>query len=61
VQVTVLNAHDGDPHFEVKKSIIYDPFVYFVIYDRPLQYAEMKDHSKSEKGEVRLFIDTPML
>lgn len=61
VQVTVLNAHDGDPHFEVKKSIIYDPFVYFVIYDRPLQYTEMKDHSKNEKGEVRLFIDTPML
>lgn len=61
VQVTILNAHDGDPHFDVKKSIIYDPFVYFVIYDRPELYAAMKEHSKNEQGDVRLFIDTPML
>ncbi|MCW5908529.1 MAG: hypothetical protein KIS94_11770 [Chitinophagales bacterium] len=61
VQVTVLNAHDGDPYFDLKKSIIYDPFVYFVIYDRPLQYEAMKEHSKTDKGDVRVFIETPML
>lgn len=61
VQVTILNAPDGDPHFDVKKSIIYDPFVYFVIYDRPETYAAMKEHSKNANGDIRLFIDTPML
>jgi hypothetical protein len=61
VQVTVLNAHEGDPHFEVKKSILYDPFLYFVIYDRPEIYNAMKEHSKDAENNVRLFIDTPML
>lgn len=61
VQVTVLNGHDGDPYFELKKSIVYDPFVYFVIYDRPEQYSAMKHHSKDQHGNVRIFIDTPML
>lgn len=61
IQLTILNAPDGDPHFDVKKSIIYDPFVYFVIYDRPETYAAMKEHSKNANGDIRLFIDTPML
>jgi hypothetical protein len=60
-QVTVLNAGDGDPHFDIKKSIVYDPFVYFVIYDRPEMYEAMKAHSKDEQGNIRIFIDTPML
>ena len=59
--VTVLNAHEGDPHFEVKKSFIYDPFVYFAIYDRPEMFERMKNKSKDEHGNVRIFIDTPML
>ncbi len=61
VQVTVLNAADGDPHFDVKKSIIYDPFMYFVIYDRPEMYEAMKQYSKDAEGKVRLFIDTAMI
>lgn len=60
-QVSILNAHDGDPHFDMKKSIVYDPFVYFVIYDRPEIYEAMKEHSKDAQGNVRIFIDTPML
>lgn len=61
VQVTVLNGHEGDPYFEVKKSIVYDPFVYFVIYDRPEQYEAMKAHSRDAAGNTRIFIETPML
>jgi len=61
VKVTLLNGHDGDKHFEVKKSVIYDPFLYFVIYDRPELYAALKEHSKDEHGNIRLFVDTPML
>lgn len=59
--ISVMNAHEGDPHFEVKKSIIYDPFVYFAIYDRPEMFERMKERSKDEQGNVRIFIDTPML
>ncbi len=61
VQVTVLNGHEGDPYFDVKKSIVYDPFVYFVIYDRPETYEAMKAHSRDEAGNTRIFIETPML
>lgn len=60
-QVSILNAHNGDPHFDIKKSIIDDPFIYFVIYDRPEMYEAMKEHSKDAQGNVRIFIDTPML
>lgn len=60
-QVTVLNAHDGDPYYDIKKSIVHDPFVYFVIYDRPEQYEAMKAYSQTAAGKVQLFIDTPML
>lgn len=61
VQVTVLNGHEGDPYFDVKKSIVYDPFVYFVIYDRPETYEAMKAHSRDAAGNTRIFIETPML
>ncbi|MBK7147794.1 MAG: hypothetical protein IPH78_02990 [Bacteroidetes bacterium] len=60
-QVTILNAHEGDPYFDIKKSVIYDPFVYFTIYDQPAMLERMKEKSKDEKGNVRIFIDTPML
>jgi hypothetical protein len=60
-QVTILNAYQGDEYFDIKKSIIQDPFVYFVIYDRPEQYAAMKEYSKNTAGDIRIFIDTPML
>ncbi|MES2619345.1 MAG: hypothetical protein V4615_00725 [Bacteroidota bacterium] len=61
VQITLLNAHEGDPYFEVKKSIIYDPFLYFSIYDKPEMFERMKTKSKDVAGNVRVFIDTPML
>jgi hypothetical protein len=62
VHVTLLPSHDGDPYFEAKKSIIHDPYVYMVIIrDRLDIYEAMREHSKDEKGDVRLFIDTPML
>ncbi len=60
-QVTILNAHEGDPYFDIKKSVIYDPFLYFTIYDQPAMLERMKEKSKDEKGNVRIFIDTPML
>ncbi|MBI4963093.1 MAG: hypothetical protein HY913_07450 [Desulfomonile tiedjei] len=62
VHVTLLTSHDGDPYIDVKKSIIHDPYVYMIIIkDRMDVYEAMRDHSKDENGNVRLFIDTPML
>jgi hypothetical protein len=61
IQLTVMNGYTGDPYFDLKKSIVSDPFVYFVIYDRPEDYQAMKDYSKNENGDIRIFIDTPML
>jgi hypothetical protein len=61
VQLTVLNAPEGDPYYNIKKSVVTDPFVYFVIYDRPETYAAMKEHSKDDKGNIRIFIDTAMI
>jgi hypothetical protein len=59
--ISILNAHEGDPYFKVKKSVIFDPFVYFAIYDKPEMFKRMKEKSKDAEGNVRIFIDTPML
>jgi hypothetical protein len=61
VQITLLNAVAGVPHFDIKKSIVFDPFLYFVIYDRKETFEAMKNHSKDELGNIRIFVDTPML
>jgi hypothetical protein len=61
VHLTVLNGTPGDPYYDFKKGLISDPFVYFVIYDRPEMYEAMKNQSKDAAGNIRLFIDTPML
>ncbi len=62
VHITLVPSHDGDLYFEAKKSIIHDSYVYMVIIkDRLEIYEAMREHSKDEKGNVRLFIDTPML
>ena len=57
----MLNATPGDPYAKIKKGIIQDPYLYFVIHDRPELYQAMKEHSKDAEGNVRLFIDMPML
>jgi len=57
----MLNATAGDPYAKIKKGLIQDPYLYFVIYDRPELYQAMKEHSKDAEGNIRLFIDMPML
>ncbi len=61
VHITVLNGTPGDPYYDVKKGIIKDNYNYFVIYDRPEEFEAMKSKSKDAAGNVRLFVDTPML
>ncbi|MCB9226796.1 MAG: hypothetical protein H6578_06515 [Chitinophagales bacterium] len=60
VKMGLYNYYDGDPYTDIKKSIINDPFNYFVIYDRPELYQKLKETSKDKDGNVRIFIDTPV-
>lgn len=60
VKMGLYNYYAGDPFTDIKKSIINDPFNYFVIYDRPELYQKLKETSKDKNGNVRIFIDTPV-
>lgn len=60
VKMGLYNYYPGDPYTEIKKSIINDPFNYFIIYDRPEIYEQLKETSKDKDGNVRIFIDTPV-
>lgn len=60
VKLGLYNTYAGDPYSQIKKSIINDPFNYFVIYDRPKLYEQFKETSKDKDGNVRIFIDTPV-
>jgi hypothetical protein len=61
VHITVLNGTPGDPYYDTKKGLIKDNYNYFVIYDRPEEFEAMKAKSKDAQGNVRLFVDMPML
>ncbi|MCD8529140.1 MAG: hypothetical protein LRY27_04100 [Chitinophagales bacterium] len=60
VKLGLYNYYAGDPYTHVKKSFINDPFNYFIIYDRPEIYKELRETSKDKDGNVRIFIDTPV-
>ena len=59
-QITIMNTQKGDPLYKAKDSLIYDDFTYFVIQDRMDNYNAFKEHSKDEKGNIRLFVDNPI-
>lgn len=61
VKMGLYNTYPGDPYAKIKKSIINDPMNYFVIYDRPEMYEQFKETSKDKDGNVRIFVDTPVL
>jgi len=61
VKMGLYNTYAGDPYAKLKGSLINDPFNYFVIYDRPELYKKFKETSMDKDGNVRIFIDTPIL
>ena len=61
IKMFILNSYEGDPYKGIKSSIIDDPMNYFVIYDQPERYKAFQEYSKDENGNIRIFIDTPML
>lgn len=61
VQLTLLNSFDGDPYYEIKKSIIYDDYLFLVICNSVPILTEFKERSKAPDGHVKLFIDIPLM
>lgn len=61
VQISLLNAYQGDPYWDVKKSIVFDETMYFVITDVMDDFEAVKKHSHDSAGNVRYSIDNPIL
>jgi len=59
--LTVFNSYDGDPYAKVKSSLIVDEYLFFIITDRLDQFNRIKEHSKDSAGNVRFFIDNPII
>lgn len=61
VYLSVINSYAADKYADIKKSIINDDYINFIISDRPEHLIRLKEQSKSEDGHVRFFIDNPIL
>ena len=59
--LTVLNAYDGDPYYKTKKSILNDDYLFLIITNDIAKLNAMKEKSKGVDGNVKLFIDNPLL
>ncbi|MFN8277613.1 MAG: hypothetical protein U0T84_09025 [Chitinophagales bacterium] len=59
--VSVLNSYAGDVFADSKKSIIFDDYMFFLITDRLNEFQQLKERSKDAAGNVRYFIDNPIL
>ncbi len=60
VEVTIQPAFKGDPHYEVKKSLLDDDYAYFVITHDQQKMDEFKKHASDKDGNVMLFLDQPI-
>lgn len=60
-KVTVLNSYDGDPYFKTKKSMLKDDYLFLIICNDVKKLNDMKEKSKGLDGNVKLFIDIPLL
>jgi hypothetical protein len=55
--ISLLSSYAGDPYWNIKKSIVFDEYQFFVITDRIDLHEANKNGSATEKGDVRYFID----
>ncbi len=60
-KVTNLNSYPGDPYFNIKKSILNDEYLFLIICNDEHKLNDMKERSKGADGNVKLFIDVPLL
>jgi hypothetical protein len=61
VHITLLNSFPGDPYEKCKKSIIYDNYQFFIISDRTDWLEKLKNKSEQNDGNVKFFIEHPIL
>ena len=61
VYISILNSYDADRYQDVKKGLLHDDYIFFIITDRLDHFNRLKEESKSPDGHVRFFIDNPIL
>jgi hypothetical protein len=61
VYISILNSYDADQYADVKKGLMHDDYIFFIITDRLEHFNRLKEQSKSADGKVRFFIDNPIL
>jgi len=60
-KVTNLNSYAGDPYQKTKSSILNDDYLFLIICNDMDKLNAMKNRSKGTDGNVKLFIDIPLL
>lgn len=60
-KVTNLNSYKGDPYAKTKKSLLSDEYLFLIICNDVEKLNAMKERSKGKDGNVKLFIDVPLL
>jgi hypothetical protein len=60
-KVTNLNSYPGDPYAKTKKSLLSDEYLFLIICNDVEKLNAMKERSKGTDGNVKLFIDIPLL
>ncbi len=61
VYISILNSYEADQYKAVKKGLLHDEYIFFIISDRLEHLNKLKEQSKSAEGHVRFFIDNPIL
>jgi hypothetical protein len=62
VYISVINSYEADKYKDVKKSMLFDDYIFFIISDRLEHFNALKERSKAAPGEsARFFIDNPIL
>ncbi|HQV78639.1 MAG TPA: hypothetical protein PLJ42_06015 [Chitinophagales bacterium] len=60
-KVTNLNSYAGDPYQKIKSSALNDEYLFLIICNDVNKLNAMKERSKGTDGNVKLFIDVPLL
>ncbi|MBK9352681.1 MAG: hypothetical protein IPN09_01520 [Bacteroidetes bacterium] len=60
-KVTTINSYKGDPYYKTKKSLLSDEYLFLIITNDVDKLNAIKEKSKDKNGNIRLFIDVPLL
>ena len=60
--ISVINSYEADRYGKLKKGLLFDDYIFFIITDKIEQFNKLKEQSKVElAGTPRFFIDNPIL